>query len=233
MKNIVGHTTFWFIDGHGQVNNFIFTFKPYANLLNRLLSEKYNGKKIRLIKLSFATEEVYQLYPKALKNHTDWYNGVLLYSNFFDLITFSDLSFDDQKQFLWRRAYEILQEAAIKTKNPALAVASEYAYHKGLAMGLNPDFKLFTTEVVLHGVALQASIQIRYDTPKMYSYFILEKEGNLIFEQFVDDNRVDFEIFFDFIKKIEVQDHTIVLKGQRDIEYLPLKIPISEEIIKQ
>jgi hypothetical protein len=233
MKNTINRTMFWFRNGYEDLSSLDIKFVPLGDLLNRLLSESYKGPKIKFINLYLKTEENYELHPVNPKYYTHWYNGVLLYNDVINLQTFKGLDFKMQTQFLWKRGYELLQIAAIDSKNPELLEACKYAYEKGLSMNLNPNFKLITTEVVLHNVALQAAILIKYDTPKMYSHFILEKNGEIIFEKLIDDNRVDFEIFFDFIKKIEVKNNIIILKGQRDIDYLPMKIPISEDVVSK
>jgi hypothetical protein len=45
----IERTLFWFTDGDELLNNFNEDFFGLGTLLNRLLNEKYNGKKIKFI----------------------------------------------------------------------------------------------------------------------------------------------------------------------------------------
>ena len=66
----------------------------------------------------------------------------------------------------------------------------------------------------------------------MNSNLKLEKEGFVIFEKPIDKARNGIAFFLAMYKKIESNENTIIIKGLKDAGYLPLKVPISREIVE-
>ena len=52
----IDRTLFWFIDGENQLNLVNDDFFGIATLLNRLMNETYDGKKIKFINIEFSTD---------------------------------------------------------------------------------------------------------------------------------------------------------------------------------
>ncbi|APZ47809.1 hypothetical protein BW723_16560 [Polaribacter reichenbachii] len=229
MKNIIERTLFWFSDGDDKLLSLNERYFSLGNLLNRLLCEKYKGKKLQFINLFFRTEETYKLYPQASKHFTHFYGGQLTYDDVFDLKAFNKMNKQEQDNFIWKRAFEILQEAAASIKNKDILNASEYAYNKGLEMDLNPDFRMIEKDVVLFDQALKAAIWVNFKKEGMYSKFTLEKENQIVFEKEIDKAKNGVEFFLEIYKDIDLKNNNIIIKGRKDVEYLPLKIRIYKE----
>lgn len=91
MMNIE-RTLFLFQDGDERVNNLSDDYFGLGNLLNRLLNEVYDGKKIKFINLYFHTNKTYALYPVIPKEESYYYGGHLKYYGVFDKEQFEKLS---------------------------------------------------------------------------------------------------------------------------------------------
>ncbi|WP_139113109.1 hypothetical protein [Mucilaginibacter sp. PPCGB 2223] len=139
----------------------------------------------------------------------------------------------EKNYFLWERAYEILIEVSVKSKISELAVAAEYGYHKGLRMNLETNFRLLEENIVLYGTNIKAILSINFDDFNMYSVFTLEKGyDTIIFEHQIDSAKLGIEYFLTIYKKITVVNNVIVIKGSKDVDYLPLKFNIPPEIVQ-
>ena len=75
----IERTLFWFKDGDELLISINEDFFGLATLLNRLLNEKYNGKKIKFINLDFATDKTYDLHTNLPKEHPYYFGGHLRY----------------------------------------------------------------------------------------------------------------------------------------------------------
>lgn len=228
----IDRTLFWFKDGDEALLPLNERFFAYGTLLNRLLNETYNGKKIKFINIDFSTEETYVLHKNLPKNSAYAYNGHLRYFGVINLENFAELDEYEQKYFLWDKAYKYLNILSDETKNKDLKAAVEHAYKSGLANKLNPDFRVVVSEIVIHGVRLIASIWINFERDEMYSKLTLSKDNEIIFEKNIDKTKNGVEFFLEMYKAIEVQGDSIVIKGHKDVDYLPLYVPIEKEIIK-
>jgi hypothetical protein len=229
MKNAIERTLFWFNDGDDKLLSLNERYFSLGTLLNRLLCENYKGKKIQFINIYFRTEETYKLHPKAPKHYTHFYGGQLTYDDVFDLDMFNKISEQEQNEFVWKRAFEILQDASTSIKNKQLLSASEYAFNKGLEMNLNPDYRMVEKDIELFNQPMKAAVWVNFRKEGMYSKFTLEKENQIVFEKEIDKTRNGVEFFLEMYKDIELKGNDIIIKGRKDVEYLPLKIPISKE----
>jgi len=227
----VKRTLFFFHDGDKALVEFDNKYFPLAILLNRLLSERYFKKKVSFINISFRTEETYKLHPQAQKHYIHNYGGMLSYDDVFDLRSFISKNEEERKVFIWKRAYEVLCEAAIATKNDEFLEACEYAYNKGIELELNPDYKMIEAEVVLHGVPVNAAVWVNFHKDLMSSKLTLEKDNVVLFEKHigsVGSSELGTEFFLEAHKKIVVNDHYLIVKGHNEAYFLPLKVPIDE-----
>lgn len=224
----IGRTLFWFKDGPERIQILSSRFFGLGTLLNNLLNEKYDGKKIKFINFDFNTEKTYELFPVIPKNAPYYYGGHLQYYGVFDKDWFLSLSRSEQNKFVWQQGHQYLLESAQVMKNKELAQAADYAYQKGLEMELNTDYRVVDTEITMSGEKVRASIWIIFKEDRMYSKLTLEHAGNIIFEKDLDDAEIGVEFFLEIYKAISLEGENIVIKGHKDVEYLPLKIPLSE-----
>ncbi|SFF27032.1 hypothetical protein [Thermoflexibacter ruber] len=231
MKKNIGRTLFWFKDGDEKLHKLADKYFGLGTLLNRLMNEVYIGKKIIFININFYSELSYKIYDGLLKHYTHFGGQNLTHNAVLDFEMFYALTEEEKEHFLWKRGYEILQEAAIVIKNPYLAEASKYAYQKGLETNLNLDFRVLEVDIMLYDVPLKACVWIRFTKEEMYSQFTLEKNGIIIFEKHLMTTVHGVEFFLEMYKKIEVKDNIILLRGAKEAK-LPMKIPIEEEIVK-
>lgn len=227
----IRRTLFWFNEGDERLHNLTADFFGLATMLNRLMNEKYDGKRIRFINIYYANEQTYQLYPKRLKEESHFYNGLLSYYELIDYNEFNKLPKSDQFLFLWNSAYDCIRKASKNIKNESLSISCKYAYNKGLELNLNPDYRVLEAEVMLFGETLLAAVWILFRDDKMYSKFKLEKKGKVLFEQDIDSSGNAIEFFLEIYKKIELVGQTIIIKGVRDVDYLPLRIKIEKSML--
>lgn len=234
MKRLIDRILFWFYDQE-QFHKLVERFSPWGEMLTRLMLEKYTGKRMEFINISLKTQKYYTLSGKS-SNYTHYYGGNLMYDGLWDLDYFNQLSPNEQIHFVWDKGCEYLICASEASKNLPLADACRYAYAKGLEMGLNPDFRRLSVPIELYGKNLLACIWIRYDisTMLMTAVFTLEAEDQVLFEKKICAVEFKFDFFPGWFKKIEVKNgDTIIVKGHYELDCLPMKIPISEEVVKR
>jgi hypothetical protein len=226
----IGRTLFWFKDGNDVLLSLNERFFGLGTLMNRLLNEVYKGPSIKFINVDFATEKTYVLNPILPKEKPYYYGGHLTFYGLFDRSHFDKLQIGEQASFLWNRAFEYLTIAAKSIPNEKLQTAVEYAYKKGFAIDLNPDYRLVEASVSLLGHSLKASIWVNFRENEMISKLILEEQGKTIYEQEIDHSKNGVEFFLEMYKDIEVIADSIVIKGRKDAANLPMKIPLEKII---
>jgi len=231
-KNNIERTLFWFKDGDISLHGLDDYYFSLGTLLNRLLNEAYRGKKIKFINLYFFTNDTYRHYPQILKNNVHYYGGYLSYYGVFNYKNFLKLNEAEKDRNLWQESYGFLQECAKSTKNNELSAAIEYAYTKGLQMNFNRDYKVVECDVILFGISVKASIWINFKDDGIYSKLTLEKNNLQIFEKGIDKTRNGIEFFLEMYKNIKVVDDKIVIQGRKDVDYLPLTIPMDPGVLK-
>jgi hypothetical protein len=229
--NLIQRTLFWFSDGDQQLLSLNERYFALGTLLNRLLNEKYEGEKIRFINIYFRTEETYNLHPQAPKNFTHFEGGELAYDDVFDRLSFNKLATEEQDKVIWQRAHEILKESARATNNKYLSDAATYAFNKGISLNLNPDYKMVEADVELFGELMKASIWVHFKNDGMYAELTLEQDQKIVFARHIDKTKNGVEFFLEMYKRIEVDSHNIIIQGRRDVDYLPLKIPIEKSTL--
>ncbi len=227
----IGRTLFWFKDGEATLRDLTSDFFGLSTLLNSLLNEFYKGKKIKFFNVTFSNSRAYKLFPNRLKNEAYYANGHLSYYAVFDSDVFIAMNTLDQKRFLWDEAYKGLQASATLMKNPELSDACEIAYHKGIKMNLNTDHTVLEEAIELFGQKLKAAVIIQFKEDKMYSKFLLEDDKKILYEQDIDTAQKNMEVFLEIYKKMEQENDTIIIKGAKHIEYLPLTIKLDKSIL--
>jgi hypothetical protein len=223
----IERTLFWFKDGNDMLTDLNDHFFSLGVLLNRLLNEKYDGKKIKFINLDFATNKTYELHKNLPKEEPYYYAGHLRYYGTFDKEQFVKRTRIEQNNYVWNKAQEYLLKSAESIKNKKLLLAAEYAYTKGIEIKLNPDYRMVEAEVNFFGQQLKASIWVNFTVDGMFSKLTLEKEGEVIFEKNIDRTKNGVEFFLEMYTGIELKNNNIIISGRKDVEYLPLKISLE------
>jgi len=219
MKKI-GRTLFWFPNNLGNAKQLNEDFFALATMLNRLLNEKYTGKGIKFINIYFVTNESFQ------QNKLSYYNGHLNCFGIFDFKGFGEI--DEQKRpfLVWEAACESLRRASEIIRNDELLDACNYAYSCGIDIHLDPDYRVVETESTINSTTFKASIWIKFKKDGMRAIATLEKDGIEVFEKEIDRTLKGIEFFLEMYKSVEIVPGGIMVKGRRDVEYLPLFISI-------
>lgn len=228
----IERTLFWFKDGDENLSGLNEHFFALGVLMNRLLNEKYEGKKIKFINIDFSTQRTYEMHPNVSVNNAYFYGGHLRYYGTLNLSEFGVLNEEQQSYYIWKKASEYLQHAAKIINNQSLLLSSEYAYEEGLIKNLNPDYRLIEADVLLYNQLMKASIWVNFKKDGMYSKFTLENKGQIVFEEVIDKTKNSVEFFLEMYKRIEVEGNTIIIKGRKDVDYLPLALQIEKGRIK-
>lgn len=228
----ITRTLLWFKDGEEVLLQLNERFFGLSTLLNRLLNENYDGKKIKFINIDFSTEKTYKIHIDLPQNDAYYYGGHLRYYGVFDLEKFEKLSDIEQNKLAWNKACDYLRLASKLTKNEKLFEACNYAYKKGMELGLNPDYRVIENDINIFGKKLRASVWINFNQEGMTSKFTLEENSNILFEKKIDKAKHGIEFFLEIYKKIEISGNEITIEGHKEIEYLPLKILVDEDLLK-
>lgn len=226
----IERTMFWFTDGDEQQVSVNEDFFGIAMLLNRLLNDVYDGKKIKFINLNFFTSITYELHSVLPKDTPYYYGGHLTYYGLFDFTKFNVLNWNEKNNYVWEKACDYIKKSAEFTKNKKLFDAVEYAYLKGIEIKLNPDYCLLSVSVDVYNRQLNVSLWINFREDGMYSKLVIENDARIIFEKQIDKTHKGVEYFLEMYKALEFDGNNIIIKGRKDVAYLPIKIPISEFI---
>lgn len=234
-KDKIERVLFWFKDGGEDLTTLNNQFFGLAILLNRLINEAYTGERIKFINIDFASDEKYKIFPQIAKNFIHYYNRGGGHLRFYGAIDFMDFYILNEKQknnYIWERAYNYLKLSANKIENMSLLDAVDYAYHKGIELNLNTDFKVVEANSLLYSQHINISIYIVFKDNSMISKLVLKKEELVILERKIDEVESGAEFFLEIYKSIEIKENMIIIKGNRDVKYLPLKIPIDKSIFE-
>ncbi|MFB9080256.1 hypothetical protein ACFFLS_11795 [Flavobacterium procerum] len=229
MKLAIERTLFGFNDGIDTINVLNDKFTPLSILLNRLLSEKYTGKKIKYLNLFFyeTSEKLQKAYGKDYFLH--YYGGQFTYKKVINYNYFLGLSFNGQKHFIWKEAYNMLQFAGDELKNYNLKESSEYAFNTGLQLNLNADFRMLETDITLFEEKYKASLWLNFTEENMEANFTLEKDNEILLNKLVHSGSNGMEFFLVMFKKIESKGNSIFIRATKDLSYLPLQINFAKK----
>ncbi|MDN3657818.1 hypothetical protein QWZ08_19355 [Ferruginibacter paludis] len=228
MKKRIERCLYWFKDGRENLNNLDDLYFGLSVLLTTLLNEKYDGVKIKFINIDLATEDTYRIVPALEKFKIFYQPGHLRYYGVLDIDSFLKMSGFERKKYLWDEAHNFLRKASKVIGNPQLGDACEYCYAKGISINLNTDYKVIETELNLYDKVVQATLLIQFDDAGMYSKLILRQGNSIFYEKTIDKARNGIEFFLEMYKSVESDGKSIVIKGAKDVDYLPLKIAIDK-----
>ncbi|MDI9872377.1 hypothetical protein [Flectobacillus roseus] len=227
----IGRTLFWFEDGDESLSTIGHNFYGLSILLNRLLNEKYDGKSIQFINIYFRTEKTYELHPNSPKEKHYYYGGGgghLKYNGIFDRVEFIKLNWKEMNMLIWEKSCTYLSQSAKLMKNQKLLEAVEYAYKKGLEIDLNPNYKHLTSTFNISDKQYVASLCFNFKKADMFSNITVECDNEVIFEKEIHQSKNALLYFLEVYKSITFDGTSIVVKMPRDVDYLPVKIPVSE-----
>ncbi len=225
---IVDRTLFWFFNESDSLQPMTQKYFGLANLLNILLNKYYSGKRIKFINLNYRTQQIYDRFPNAKVDSAHFYNGVLTFNGLFNEEEFDKFENTEKKIFLWDKACKSIEIASEKVNNNNLLDVMELVYAEGLKDGLNTNYENLKTPFSYQGNTYEASIFFEIDEYYMKSIFMVSNEGKKLFEKPIDRTLPGVEFFLEMYKKIEIDFEAIIIRGSKDIEYLPLRISFDE-----
>jgi hypothetical protein len=228
---MIGRLLFWFKDGEESLYGYSKRFSPLAMLLNRLLNETYEGKKIKFLNLYFYTQKSFEVYKQTELNYTHSCGGHIHHNALFSRREYEVLAFSEQKKLLWKRACEILQVIARDTGNSSLGISAGTAFKKGIEMGLKEDFVIRSANFQIHDHSVKVSILAHFVGERVFSVLSVQSDNEMVLEEEIDSTDSDNEFFYTIYKKIELdKDNNIVIKGHYSIDYLPMTVPFANKL---
>lgn len=235
MKQLIGRTLLWVKNENG--NDQILTEKVYflSVLLGRLLNRYYKGPSFKLINIYFCTQSYYEKFPQIELGDVHYVrhnNGVLAYQGFIDIQLFESLDSKGQALLLWKNAIDYLVISGKKIGNYNLVQSSEKALVEGLQTNLVADYRVIEKSFTTRNGSFLAAVWINFNENSMSSKFAIENNGIIVFEQAIDETRLGIEYFLEIYKSIIVEGEIAIVFGDKDVDYLPLKIKIPDAILK-
>lgn len=219
---------FLFKDGRENLLGHNDYFYGLSVLLNNLLNDKYEGKKIQFINIDFFTDKTYEIFPDLQKEKLSFFIQDLRYHGFFNKEDLNKLNPSEKKVYIWEKACKYLCDAAETSNNLQLYQAVKYVYPEGLKKNLVTDYRTKSIDIEIKGENYLASVWICFLETKMYSKFTLEKNNIITFEKNIDETKSGIEFFLEIYKNITADNDCITIHGPKDVDYLPLKIQFNE-----
>jgi hypothetical protein len=139
-----------------------------------------------------------------------------------------NLDWEEMNMFIWEKTYTYLSQSTKLMKNPKLLEAVEYAYKKGLEIDLNPNYKHLTTTFNISDKQYVALLCFNFKKADMFSSITVECDNEVIFEKEIHQSQNALLYFLEVYKSMTFDGTNIVVKMPRDVDYLPVKIPVSE-----
>lgn len=230
MSKIIRRTLMWFRDDDlSDKNSLGDYYYGLSNLLNEELCKYYTGRKLRLINIEYVPIAGFELPNISFKPGYTHYNVAhIRYMGIIDYQEFNSKSKEERKIYLWQTACDCLKQIGTKFNNQELAIAAEKAYHSGIEKGLCTDYEAVSNEFEYKDKFLKARVVISFGETKMYSTFELLSENQVLYSKLLDQTVLGVEFFLEMYKKIEIKENILILKGHREIEYLPMKINLND-----
>ncbi len=223
-KKIPARFRYWFKDGIDVIQNLNEKFMPLGHLMSRLLAQEFDSKRIKFINHQLNTEKTYFLFPQSEKNYLHEGVNEIWYNDCFDLQEFLAHNENTQKKILWERAYK----AFIASKKKEVKEAFEKAYSAGLDANLEYDYNILEIEFNIQNEEYLAALRISFEEDSKNSTLIVYKSNSQIYSRHIDESDLGNPFFLEMYNSIEVNSDQIIIKGDSDIDYLPLKISFRE-----
>ncbi|WP_121967522.1 hypothetical protein [Myroides sp. N17-2] len=220
---------FWFTrSGEDYTKTISEHFFSIQNLYTRLLNEVYDGSKIGFFNLCYVDPVFFDTHPEYPRNGAFGGGEHLQYYGEFDIDAFFELTENEKKRLLWEKVYLWINEVAKQKKNPKLAEANHYAYHKGIQLNLNADFKRVEKEIIFKDKVCEAAVWINFFEDYMSAKFSISDKGKEVYAYEFQKAENGIEFFLDMFKKIEQKGNNVIVKGHYDVDYLPKKFDLEE-----
>lgn len=230
MKRTIQRTMLWFKnDEFEHIHPLVNYYFGLSKLLNEELCKFYTGRKLKLVNIYYVPIAGFELPNISYKPDFMHYNVAhIRYMGIIDYQEFNSKSKEERKIYLWQTACDCLKQIGIKFNNQELAFAAEKAYHSGIEKGLCTDYEAVSNEFEYKDKFLKARVVISFGETKMYSTFELLSENQVLYSKLLDQSELGSGFFLEMYKKIEIKENILILKGHREIEYLPMKIDLND-----
>lgn len=223
----VGRTLFWFKEADGNVLALNEKFFGLGTMLNRLLNEKYNGKKLGFVNINYAAAGYYKEGSVIPVNQAYYYGGDLTFYGIIDMPAFKSLRYYDQCLYLWNSSCQYLQQSAIQIENENLFNAVGYAHQRGLELHLNQNYIIDECSFKVGERNCKAILWMKFEEDRMFAAVEAFHNEGLLLREEIASSRNGNEFFLEIFKKVEFDGAKIVVKGRKEVEYLPLVIPLG------
>lgn len=228
----IERTLMSFYDGTEFMGDLQMRYYPFGYLLNNLLSDLYPNSRLKFINIYYNTKETFQLNNSISKDQVYLYKGYLTYHAEFDLAAFNSFDQEAQDLLIWNTACKYLENAGDKLDDSRLKNTVVAAHRIGIERKLNTDQILFKKDIIVHEKSMEASVWIIFNTSidKMSTWFKLKFRNKIIINRKIGQTSIGIEFFFEIFRDIEVVNDFIVIKGSKEVDYLPFSIKIDSAI---
>ena len=222
-----------FSDENGPINDLNKKYYGLSFLLKRLINKHLNNEKFNLISIEFKTQSYFDKYPEPKKNYIHYYKGAKKTIRCYPEINLSIFKEKIEKEamgYIWVTSCEMLKEAFKITKNESLFKIMEEVYDEGLKDDLKTTYCTLNNSFIVSSREFDAKINYYFQDKGSSVYLSIYEKNSLIWERKIDETDQNYEFFFEMYKKIEFTPTYLIIKGDKDVQYLPLKINYSEFI---
>jgi hypothetical protein len=230
MKNKIERILIWLRKGEYTQNYESEMLHPLSVLLTRTINSNYGGKQYKYINIELSDWS--NLKDKSLiKDYSrlHYYRGHLRCHEAIDLKRYLSLEAGEGHRYIWELVCKSLKEAALSTKNQGLADATEKAHKIGLRNNLDLNFIILEEKFNIKNNNINVELWFEFDHSERADVVLrIKNNERMIYERKIDDIHVANEFSYTIFKKIVLQDDLLILKGHYEIEYLPLKIPLTK-----
>lgn len=204
-------------------------FAPLGNLFNRLISQYYVGKELKMLDIAFWVD----LPPNTESYFYVKYDKVLLCNEIIDLSSIA-LN-DDSNKIIWEKAYSAFKDANTHYNFPGFGEALDKAYAQGLSINLALDYVYKEKEIRFNEDIYKAIIYIKFteNIDELTVLFRVEKDKKIITEEVIMKGQRNEAIFLYAIKNISFDKKgNVVIRGMNNVCKInfPIKIKITDGI---
>lgn len=230
-KKMIEKVFISFSDENGPINDLNKKFYGTSFLLQSLINKYLNNENFKLISIEFKTQSYFDKFPEPEKNYIHFYNGpkkVIRCYPEIDLSFFNNKTDKELIKYIWTISCEMLKKAFESTKKDSLINLIEDVYKEGNDIDLNTTYCALNNLFTINSREFNAKINYHFKDKGARVYLSIYEKNTLLWELKLDETDQNYEFFFEMFKKIEYTPDYIIIKGDKDVEYLPLKIKYSE-----
>ena len=226
---------FWFVN-NDLTDNITLQSSSYsiAKLFERLINKHYDGKVYKFINLNLSTEQKFKNNPTIPMNSYSDYGG---HFNIYYEYPINDLFSKDIKVFnqvLWHKAYSVLKDVCFKNKNEKFLNALELAYQEGLSKDLDTNYKHLCLDFEFQGKVYSSYLFFEFFETKLTVTFKIENlNRQIVYQEELDTFHTSITAFEFAFKKMYLENDIIILKGIKELEYLPKKFDLRKILLSE